>query len=118
LRKLPRRREGEIIVVDLVSSALTALRLALLAEHPLLDDELAAIDDPPSVAARGNCSVTQSNFAGPLAPTEEASMPCCKVRTKRTSLSNRWNPQTSRLTSPPSSWRRSLPEGAAPHTPP
>jgi hypothetical protein len=37
----------EIIVVDLVCSALTALRLALLAEHPLLDDELAAADDPP-----------------------------------------------------------------------
>jgi hypothetical protein len=37
----------EIIVVDLVSSALTALRFALPAEHPLLDDDLAAIDDPP-----------------------------------------------------------------------
>jgi len=37
----------EIIVVDLVVSALSALRLALLTEHPLLDDDLAAIDDPP-----------------------------------------------------------------------
>jgi len=37
----------EIIVVDLVASALTALRLALLTEHPLLDDDLAAVDDPP-----------------------------------------------------------------------
>lgn len=37
----------EIIVVDLVVSALTALRLALLTEHPLLDDDLAAVDDPP-----------------------------------------------------------------------
>jgi len=37
----------EIIVVDLVASALTALRLALLTEHPLLDDDSAAVDDPP-----------------------------------------------------------------------
>jgi hypothetical protein len=37
----------EIVVVDLVDHALTALRLALLAEHPLLADDLAAIDDPP-----------------------------------------------------------------------
>jgi hypothetical protein len=37
----------EIVVVDLVSSALSALRLALLAEHPLLEDDLAASDDPP-----------------------------------------------------------------------
>ena len=37
----------EIIVVDLVDSALGALRLALLAEHPLLDDDMAAPDDPP-----------------------------------------------------------------------
>ena len=37
----------EIIVVDLVDSALAALRLALLAEHPLLDDDLGAPDDPP-----------------------------------------------------------------------
>jgi hypothetical protein len=37
----------EIVVVDLVAHALTALRLALLAEHPLLADDLAARDDPP-----------------------------------------------------------------------
>ncbi|HTZ86063.1 MAG TPA: hypothetical protein VMB05_05280 [Solirubrobacteraceae bacterium] len=37
----------EIVVVNLVDRALVALRLALLAEHPLLDDDLAAPDDPP-----------------------------------------------------------------------
>jgi hypothetical protein len=37
----------EIIVIDLLQHALDALRLALLAEHPLLDDDLAAPDDPP-----------------------------------------------------------------------
>jgi hypothetical protein len=37
----------EIVVVDLVAHALAALRLALIAEHPLLDDDLAAADDPP-----------------------------------------------------------------------
>ena len=37
----------EIIVVDLVDSALGALRLALVVEHPLLDDDLGAPDDPP-----------------------------------------------------------------------
>jgi hypothetical protein len=37
----------ELLVVDLVDHALDALRLALLAEHPLLDDDLAAADDPP-----------------------------------------------------------------------
>jgi hypothetical protein len=36
----------EILVVDLLDSALSALRLALLAEHPLLDDPLTE-DDPP-----------------------------------------------------------------------
>jgi hypothetical protein len=35
----------EIIVVDLVDHALRALGLALLAEHPLIDDESAAHDD-------------------------------------------------------------------------
>jgi hypothetical protein len=35
----------EIVVVDLVEHALDALRLALLAEHPLIDDDLAAYDD-------------------------------------------------------------------------
>jgi hypothetical protein len=35
------------IVVVLVDHALSALRLALFAEHPLLDDDLAAEDDPP-----------------------------------------------------------------------
>ena len=37
----------EIIVVDLVDAALRALRLAMFAEHPLLDDDMAAPDDPP-----------------------------------------------------------------------
>ena len=37
----------EIIVVDLLEHCLDALRLAMLAEHPLLDDDLAAPDDPP-----------------------------------------------------------------------
>jgi hypothetical protein len=37
----------ELVVVDLVDHALRALRLALLAEHPLVDDDSAAPDDPP-----------------------------------------------------------------------
>ena len=37
----------ELAVVALVDHALDTLRLALLAEHPLLDDDLAAPDDPP-----------------------------------------------------------------------
>jgi len=37
----------EILVVDLVDAALVALDLALLAEHPLLDSDDAAPDDPP-----------------------------------------------------------------------
>ena len=37
----------EIVVVDLVDHALAALRLALLAEHPLLGDSVATVDDPP-----------------------------------------------------------------------
>ncbi len=37
----------EMVVVDLLDHCLDALRLALLAEHPLLDDDLAAPDDPP-----------------------------------------------------------------------
>ena len=37
----------EIIVVDLADHALHALGLALLAEHPLIDDESAAHDDAP-----------------------------------------------------------------------
>jgi hypothetical protein len=37
----------ELVVVGLVEHALSALRLALLAEHPLIDDDLAAPDDPP-----------------------------------------------------------------------
>jgi hypothetical protein len=36
----------ELVVVDLAGHALAALRLALLAEHPLLDGDLAD-DDPP-----------------------------------------------------------------------
>jgi hypothetical protein len=41
----------EIVVVDLLLASLDALRLALIAEHPLLDDELAAPDDPPARSA-------------------------------------------------------------------
>ena len=37
----------EIIVVDLVDHALHALGLALLAEHPLIDDDSAAHDYAP-----------------------------------------------------------------------
>ena len=37
----------EIIVVDLADHALHALALALLAEHPLIDDDSAAHDDAP-----------------------------------------------------------------------
>jgi hypothetical protein len=37
----------ELVVVNLVAACLTALRLALLAEHPLLADDLAAMEDPP-----------------------------------------------------------------------
>jgi hypothetical protein len=37
----------EIIVVDLADHALRALALALLAEHPLIEDESAAHDDAP-----------------------------------------------------------------------
>jgi hypothetical protein len=37
----------ELVVVDLVDHALSALRLALLAEHPLIDDDSAAPDDHP-----------------------------------------------------------------------
>jgi hypothetical protein len=42
----------EIIVVDLLDSALSALRLALLAEHPLLDDPLTENDPPVQRRAR------------------------------------------------------------------
>ena len=37
----------EIAMIDLLLAALHALRLALVAEHPLLDDDMAASDDPP-----------------------------------------------------------------------
>jgi hypothetical protein len=37
----------EIVVVDLVDACLTALRLALRAEHPLLANDLAAGEGPP-----------------------------------------------------------------------
>jgi hypothetical protein len=37
----------EMLVVDLLDHGLDALRLAMLAEHPLALDELAARDDPP-----------------------------------------------------------------------
>ncbi len=42
----------EIIVVDLLDSALAALRLALLAEHPLIDDPLSENDPPVQRRAR------------------------------------------------------------------
>jgi hypothetical protein len=42
----------EIVVVDLLHSALSALRLALLAEHPLLDDPLTENDPPVQRRAR------------------------------------------------------------------
>jgi hypothetical protein len=42
----------EIVVVDLLDSALSALRLALLAEHPLLDDPLTENDPPVQRRAR------------------------------------------------------------------
>ena len=42
----------EIIVVDLLDSALHALRLALFAEHPLLDDPLTENDPPVQRRAR------------------------------------------------------------------
>jgi hypothetical protein len=47
----------EIVMVDLVLAALDALRLALVVEHPLLDDDLAAPDDPPvrSAARKALC---------------------------------------------------------------
>lgn len=34
-------------MTDLLLAAIHALRLALVAEHPLLDDDTAAPDDPP-----------------------------------------------------------------------
>jgi hypothetical protein len=37
----------EMVVVDLLDHCLDAFRLAMLAEHPLALDELAAHDDPP-----------------------------------------------------------------------
>ena len=37
----------EMLVVDLLDHCLDALRIALVAEHPLALDELAAHDDPP-----------------------------------------------------------------------
>lgn len=37
----------ELVVIDLVDHALRALKLALLAEHPLVDDDSTAPDDPP-----------------------------------------------------------------------
>jgi hypothetical protein len=37
----------EILVVDLADHALRALGLALLVEHPLIDDDSAAHDDAP-----------------------------------------------------------------------
>lgn len=35
----------EMVVVDLLDHCLDALRLAMLAEHPLIDDDLSARDD-------------------------------------------------------------------------
>jgi hypothetical protein len=37
----------ELVVVDLLVHALDTLRLALVAEHPRLRDDLDAFDDPP-----------------------------------------------------------------------
>jgi hypothetical protein len=37
----------ELVVVNLVDRALHSLALALFSEYPLLDDPLAAPDDPP-----------------------------------------------------------------------
>ncbi len=37
----------ELVVIQLLHHSLSALRLALIVEHPLLDDDLAAPDDPP-----------------------------------------------------------------------
>jgi len=37
----------ELVVIELLDHCLSALRLALIVEHPLLDDDLAAPDDPP-----------------------------------------------------------------------
>jgi hypothetical protein len=37
----------ELVVVNLVDHAITALRLALLGEHPLIDDHRAVPEDPP-----------------------------------------------------------------------
>ena len=42
----------EIVVVDLVDTALSALRLALLTEHPLLDGN--PTDDDPPVRRRAH----------------------------------------------------------------
>ena len=42
----------ELVVVDLLDSALSALRLALLAEHLLLDDPLTENDPPVQRCAR------------------------------------------------------------------
>ena len=42
----------ELVVVDLLHAALAALRLALLAEHPLLDDPLPENDPPVQRRAR------------------------------------------------------------------
>jgi ParB-like chromosome segregation protein Spo0J len=42
----------ELVVVDLLDSALSALRLALLAEHPLLDEPLTENDPPVQRRAR------------------------------------------------------------------
>jgi hypothetical protein len=48
----------EIIVVDLLDSALSALRLALLAEHPLLDGP--PTDDDPPVRRRAHAVLRAS----------------------------------------------------------
>jgi hypothetical protein len=48
----------EIVVVDLLDSALSALRLALLAEHPLLDGP--PTDDDPPVRRRAHAVLRAS----------------------------------------------------------
>jgi hypothetical protein len=50
----------ELVVVDLVDHALRALGLALLAEHPLIDDHHAAHDDPP-VQRRARALLRRAN---------------------------------------------------------
>ena len=65
----------EMVVVDLLDHCLDALRLAMLAEHPLLDDELAAHDDAPVHGALAPCSDTRTAYVAPSRPTGARSAP-------------------------------------------